>query len=115
MCNGKVRVTTAAFGGISGGLLNISTMKTGRVTLVRLSNKGDQYTMHIGKGEGKLISWEEAGWDKPVPQLPSLEILLDQPMEDFTQKISGQHYIIAFGDHERTLRDFCYLLDISVV
>jgi hypothetical protein len=113
--DGKVKVTPAAFGGINGGLLNISTMKTGKLTMARLSNIGDRYTMHISTGEGKLKQWEEAGWDYPAPQLPSLEIFLDCPVEEFAQKISGQHYIIAYGDHSKALRDFCYLKDIKVV
>ena len=113
--DGKVKVTQASFGGISGGLLNISTMKTGKLTMARLSNTGSKYTMHICTGEGKLKSWEEAGWDYPAPQLPSLEIFLDSPVEEFTQKISGQHYIIAYGDHTQALRDYCYLTDIKVV
>jgi L-arabinose isomerase len=113
--NGKVKVTPAAFGNISGGLLNISTLKTGKVTLARLSNTGDQYTMHICTGEGKLKSWEEAGWDFPAPQLPSLEIFLDTSVEDFAQNISGQHYIIAYGDHSQPMKDFCFLKDIKVV
>ncbi len=113
--DGKVKVTQASFGGISGGLLNISIMKTGKLTMVRLSNTGSQYTMHICTGEGKLKSWEEAGWDQPAPQLPSLDIFLDVPVSDFIQKISGQHYIIAYGDHTQTLRDYCYLTDIKVV
>ena len=113
--NGRVKVTPAAFGNISGGLLNISTLKTGKLTLVRLSNTGDKYTMHICTGEGKLKSWEEAGWDYPAPQLPSLEIFLDVPVEDFAQKISGQHYIIAYGNHLQALRDFCYLKGIEVI
>ncbi len=113
--DGKVKVTPAAFGNISGGLLNISTMKTGKLTIARLSNTGDQYTMHICTGEGKLKSWEEAGWDYPAPQLPSLEIFLDTSMEDFTQKISGQHYIIAYGNHVQALNDFCFLKNIEVV
>jgi L-arabinose isomerase len=112
--NGKVRVTPAAFGNISGGLLNISTLKTGKLTMARLSNTGDQYTMHIVTGEGRLKSWEEAGWDYPAPQLPSLEIFIDSPVEEFAQKISGQHYIIVYGDHLQTLHDFCYLKDIKV-
>lgn len=111
---GKVRVTPAAFGEISGGLLNVSSMKTGKVTLVRLSNTRDRYEMHICTGEGKTRSWEEAGWDQPAPQLPSLEIFLDEPVEEFSQKISGQHYIIAYGDHEQVLKDFCYLKKIIV-
>lgn len=113
--DGKVKVTRAAFGGISGGLLNVSTVKTGRITLARLSNTADQYTMHICTGEGKFRSWEEAGWDQPAPQLPSLEIFLDNPVEVFTQKISGQHYIIAYGDHREAITDFCYLKNIKVI
>lgn len=113
--NGKVKVTPAAFGDISGGLLNISTMKTGKLTMARLSNKGDQYTMHIFTGEGKLKLWEEAGWDYPAPQLPSLEIFLDTPVEDFAQKVSGQHYIIAYGDYLQALCDFCFLKGIKVI
>ena len=112
---GRVKVTPAAFGNISGGLLNISTMKTGKLTMVRLSNTGSTYTMHICTGEGKLISWEEAGWDYPAPQLPSLEIFLDSSVDDFVQSISGQHYIIAYGDHLQALKDFCYLKNIKVI
>jgi L-fucose isomerase-like protein len=111
----KVKVTPAAFGNISGGLLNISVMKTGKLTLARLSNKGNRYTMHICTGDGKLRTWEEAGWDAPAPQLPSLEIFLDSPVKDFAQKVSGQHYILAYGNHSQALRDFCYLKDIEVV
>ena len=113
--NGKVKVTRAAFGGISGGLLNISEVRTGKLTMARLSNTGDQYTMHITTGDAKLRSWEEAGWDKPAPQLPSLEIFPDTPVEEFAQNISGQHYIIAYGDHMQALSDFCYLKNIKVV
>jgi len=113
--DGKVKVTAAAFGGIPGGLLNISTVKTGKLTLARLSNRGSEYTMHVCTGEGKLKDWEEAGWDKPAPQLPSLEIFLDKPVEEFAQNISGQHYIIAYGDHTETIRNYCYLTDIKVV
>lgn len=112
--DGKVKMKPAAFGNISDGLLNISRLKTGKLTMVRLSNTGDRYWMHICTGEGRLIFWEEAGWDHPAPQLPSLEILLDVPVEEFAQKISGQHYIIAYGDHTQVLKDFCYLKEIEI-
>jgi L-fucose isomerase-like protein len=112
---GRVKVTPAAFGNISGGLLNISTLKTGKLTLARLSNNGDRYTMHICTGEGKLKSWEEAGWDYPAPQLPSLEIFLDTPVEDFAQKVAGQHYILAYGNHLQALSDFCFIKGIEII
>jgi L-fucose isomerase-like protein len=112
---GRIKVKPAAFGDIGGGLLNISEMKTGLLTMARMSNTGNQYTMHICTGEGKLKQWEEAGWDHPAPQLPSLDIHLDVPVDDFVQNISGQHYIIAYGDHTEALKDFCYLKNIEVV
>jgi L-fucose isomerase-like protein len=90
-------------------------MKTGRVTLARLSNTADRYTMHLVTGEAKLRSWEEAGWDAPAPQLPSLEIFLDTPVEEFAQKVAGQHYIVSYRDHSQTLKDFCLLKNIEVV
>jgi L-arabinose isomerase len=112
---GRVKVKPASFGNISGGLLNISTMKTGKVTVVRLFNTGDQYTMHLCTGEGRLKAWEEAGWDYPAPQLPSLEIFFDGPVEDFAEKVAGQHYIIAYGDHVQTIKDFCFIKNIEVI
>lgn len=113
--DGKVKVIPAAFGQISGGLLNVSKMKEGRLTIARLSNTGTKYTMHVATGEGQLCSWEEAGWAQPAPQLPSLEIKLDVNTTDFVEHISGQHYIIAYGDHTRELMDFCYLNDIEIL
>jgi len=112
--DGKVQITSSAFGQISGGLLNVSSMKTGQLTIARLSNRGDQYFMHVCTGEAKLRAWEEAGWQQPAPQLPSLEIFLDSPVPEFVQHISGQHYIIAYGDHRRVLRNFCYLKNINL-
>lgn len=112
--DGPVQITSSAFGQISGGLLNISAMKTGPLTIVRLSNRGDQYLMHVCTGTAKLRAWEEAGWEQPAPQLPSLEVFLDKPVAEFAQHITGQHYIIAYGDHTRVLRDFCYLKNINL-
>jgi hypothetical protein len=36
-------------------------------------------------------------------------------VDDFAQKISGQHYIIAYGEHQQALKDFCYLKNIKVI
>ncbi|MCO5241093.1 MAG: hypothetical protein M9904_13665 [Chitinophagaceae bacterium] len=112
---GKVKVTRSAFGGISGGLLNISQVKTGRMTLARLANTGNHYSMHIITGIAKPVTWEEAGWEQPAPQLPSFELTLDQPVDDFSEKVSGQHYIAAYGDQTGLLKDFCYLKNINVI
>jgi hypothetical protein len=71
--------------------------------------------MHLCTGEGRLKAWEEAGWDYPAPQLPSLEIFLDVPVEDFAQNVAGQHYIITYGDHLQALCDFCFIKNIEVI
>jgi len=47
--------------------------------------------------------------------LPSLEIVLDGPVDDFIQKVSGQHYILSYGDHTEALKDLCRLLGIEVI
>jgi hypothetical protein len=63
------------FGVLSEGLLNVSQVKTGRVTLCRLTNTGNRYAMHLAAGEAqKPRPWEEAGWAPPAPRLPSLGI-----------------------------------------
>lgn len=114
--DGKVRVTTTQFGEFSGGVLNISKVKTGRVTLCRLTSTGDRYALHLLTGEAvQPRKWEEAGWDPPAPQLPSLEVILDTPVEEFAQKVMSQHYIIAYGDHRAAFQNLCALLDIDVL
>lgn len=113
---GPVQVRITAFGQLSEGILNVSRIKTGRVTLCRLANRGDQYRMHIVSGEAVTPRrWEEAGWSPPAPQLPSLEVILDAPVEDFAQKVLGQHYILVYGDLSGQLSSLCRLLGITVI
>jgi hypothetical protein len=47
--------------------------------------------------------------------LPSIEFIPDCSVDEFAQKVYGQHYIIAYGDHRRELKDLCGLLGIQVV
>jgi L-fucose isomerase-like protein len=116
VANGKVRARISRFGLLSSGVLNISKVKTGRVTLCRLASRGDRYKMHILTGEAvSPRRWEEAGWDQPAPQLPGFEFILDGSFEDFAQKVLGQHYILAYGDRRDQLIDFCRLLGIEVI
>jgi hypothetical protein len=44
-----------------------------------------------------------------------LEVILDEPVENFAEKVLGQHYIIAYGDHRDQLIDLCQLLGIEVI
>jgi len=114
--DGPVQVKLAKFGGLSDGVLNVSKVKTGRVTLCRLASRGDRYRLHIATGEAVTPrKWEEAGWEPPAPHLPSLEVILDGCVDDFAQKVLGQHYIMAYGDHRQQLADLCRVLGIEVV
>lgn len=114
--SGKVTVMPNAFGDFGEGLLNVSKLKTGKVTLCRLGYSGDKYTMHIMTGTARTpAKWEEAGWAPPAPQLPSLEIIFDAPVGNFVQKVMAQHYIISYGDNRELYEDLCKILKIDII
>ena len=114
--DGRLTVTPTKFGKFDNGVLNISRVKTGTVTLARLATRKDRYLMHILKGEAvHPRKWEEIGWTPPAPQLPSLEIKLEVPIDDFAQKVLSQHYIITYGDNMESYKDLCNLLNIEII
>jgi len=84
--------------------------------LSRLSSTGAKYTMHIVTGKAVEPSeWREIGWQHPAPQLPGLEIILDNKIEDFAEKVMSQHYIITYGDNTEVISDFCKLAKIEII
>jgi L-fucose isomerase-like protein len=114
--DGKVTVMPNAFGDFGEGLLNVSKLKTGKVTICRLGYSKGAYSMHIMTGMARTpIKWEEAGWAPPAPQLPSLEIVFDSPVEDFIQKVMSQHYIISYGDNRAKLESLCAILGVRTL
>lgn len=114
---GNVTVLPAAFGLLSASLLNVSKVKTGYVTCVRLIYLDGRYKMHVYTADAKTPpAWNEFGWDDPAPQLPSLEVFPDScTVEEFAQKVSCQHVIVAYGDYSEAVKDFCKLMDIELV
>ena len=108
-------VLPAAFGQLNQGILNVSKVKTGTVTMSRLVYKDGKYTMQIILGNGKTPpKWEECGWDYPAPQLSALEIELPS-VERFADNVACQHYIITYGDNRAKIRNLCSILGIEVV
>lgn len=108
-------VLPAAFGALSQGILNVSKVKTGTVTLCRLTYRDGNYTMQILLGEGKTPpKWEECGWDQPAPQLSALEIVIPD-VEKFADSVACQHYIVAYGDQRGKIRNLCSILGIDVL
>lgn len=113
--DGETTVMPAAFGELSEGLLNVSKVKTGELTMCRLFTTDGKYYMHMVKGEGITPrKWEEAGWTQPAPQLPGLEILLDDT-EKFAENVMCQHYIISYGDNTEKIANLCSILGIEII
>jgi L-fucose isomerase-like protein len=113
---GGVKVKLARFGDLSEGVLNVSRVRTGPVTLCRLGNVANRFRLHVVTGEAVTPQpWEEAGWDQPAPQLPSLEVILEGSVAEFASKVLGQHYILAYGDQRARLGELCRLLGIDMV
>lgn len=114
---GETHVLPTAFGLLSQSLLNVSRVKTGLVTCLRLVYQDGRYKMHMYLSEAKTpAKWEECGWTPPAPQLPSLEVFpLDCTVEEFAEKVSSQHVIVCYGDYRQAVRDFCKLLDIDLM
>ena len=113
--DGDVTVMPAAFGELSEGILNVSRVKGGELTMCRLTACNGEYYMHMVKGVGKTpMKWEEAGWTQPAPQLPGLEIALDD-VPAFAENVMCQHYIISYGDNTGLIEDLCSILDIEII
>ncbi len=112
---GDVKILPNSFGDFGEGLLNVSKLKTGRAVICRLTNSGDEYSIHMMEGTAKdPFRWEEAGWAPPVPQLPSIEFVFDGDSEEFIQRVSGQHYMISYGDNAALIREFCRIIGINI-
>lgn len=108
-------VIPAAFGALNQGILNVSKVKTGVVTMSRLTYMNGKYVMQILRGNGKTPpKWEECGWDQPAPQLSALEIEIPD-VERFADNVACQHYIITYGDNRAKIRNLCAILGIEVV
>ena len=114
---GDITVLPAAFGLLNTSILNVSKVKTGYVTCARLVYLKGKYRLHVYTGEAKTPpAWNEYGWDDPAPQLPSLEVFPDScTVEEFAQNVSSQHVVVAYGNHIEALRDFCKMMDITLV
>lgn len=113
--DGETTVMPAAFGELNEGILNVSKVRTGELTMCRLFMENGKYYMHLVTGEGITPrKWEECGWTQPAPQLPGLEIMLEDT-EKFAQNVMCQHYIISYGDNTARIRALCNILGITVV
>ena len=114
---GEITMLPTAFGLLSASLLNVSKVRDGYVTCARLSYRGGKYYMHLYTAEARQpMAWQEYGWTDPVPQLCSLQVFPDScTVEEFAQKVSSQHVLLAYGDYTDALTALCGLMGIEVV
>ena len=113
----KVTVMPNAFGSFGEGLLNVSKLKTGLVTLARLGEEADgSFAIHAVTAEARTPeTWEEAGWAPPAPQLPTLEMHFGFPSDNFLEHVAGQHYIVSSGNQLNRIREYCRVTGISFI
>jgi len=94
--------------GEAGGIMNVSKLKTGKITFLRFYTVNGQMHCHLVTGNAKTPEkWQEDGWNGKGPNMPSLEITLDSDIEDFKDNVAGQHYIVAYGDISRLIKTYC--------
>lgn len=113
--DGETTVMPAAFGELNEGILNVSKVKPGLVTLSRLCQIDGKYYMHLLTAEGRTPpKWEECGWTQPAPQLPGLELFMED-VEKFADNVMCQHYILSYGDNTAKIKDLCQILGIGIL
>ncbi len=92
-----------------GGIMNISKLKEGPVTLFSLFARDGKMILQALTGKGKTPEkFQEEGWSNyKGPKIPSLEINLDEGIEKFKDNIVGPHYIVVSGDLIKTIEAYC--------
>ena len=114
--DGGITVMPNAFGSFGEGLLNVSKVKTGKVTIVRLAQVDGELVIHAVRGTAQTPeTWEEAGWAPPAPQLPSIEVVFEGDSEDFIQNVMSQHYIVTYGDNMELIENFAAINGLKVI
>ena len=115
--DGGITVMPNAFGSFGEGLLNVSKVKTGEVTIVRLAQVDGDLVLHAARGVAKTPeTWEEAGWAPPAPQLPSIEVFFETgESESFLKDVMGQHYIVTYGDNLELIKNYGMITGIEVI
>jgi len=101
----------------SGGLMNISELQTGLITVSQLYSKGEKYYLFSTKGYGKKPEkFQEEGWENENgPKIPGLEIKLNMDLNEFQNNIYSPHFVISYGDNNRILEEYCRYSGINFV
>lgn len=114
--DGDFRIKSANLGEYNTGISNVSKLKTGEVTYGRFYNDKGTFKLFLQHGETKPNpKWTELGWEEPTPDFPAALLELEMPVDEYLDKVPGQHVIMVFGDYVEKVKTVCDLLDIEVV
>ncbi|MFB0545800.1 MAG: hypothetical protein ACETWB_02720 [Anaerolineae bacterium] len=87
------------------GILNSFPLKPGRVTFLRLAEGRGDYFFTYGTGAG-LPSTRRQGW------APAIDVQLDGDVNVFIEKLTTQHYPLAYGDLSAEIEDLAWIVGI---
>jgi L-fucose isomerase-like protein len=115
ICKIPKKVMAHDWGG-DGGIMNISDLHEGLVTVSTLFPNEGRLNIHMAKGTGKTPEmFQEEGWAKRKgPKIPSLEIKLCGDNDYFIENIKGPHYMVTYGDVTQKLRFFSHISGINI-
>ena len=114
--DGDVKIKAANLGEYNTGISNVSKLKCGEVTFARFFNQDGKYKLFLHKGTAKPApKWTELGWEEPTPDFPAVLLEINMPMDEYIDKVPGQHVIMVYGDYMDKIKTVCDLLDIEVV
>lgn len=114
--DGDFKIKSANLGEYNTGISNVSKLKCGEVTFGRFHNADGKFKMFLSKGTASPSpKWTELGWEEPTPDFPAVLLEPNMPMDEYIEKVPGQHIIMVYGDYIEKVKDVCRLLDIEVV
>ena len=115
-CEDDMYIKQANLGEYNTGISNVSKLKCGEVTFGRFHYADNKFKMFLSKGVTKSApKWTELGWEEPTPDFPAALLEVDMPIDEYIDKVPGQHIIMVYGDYVQDVETVCNLLDIEVV
>ncbi len=113
---GEMEIKSANLGEYNTGISNVSKLKCGEVTFARFYYSEGKYKLFLQKGLAKPApKWTELGWEEPTPDFPAALLELEMPVDEYIDKVPGQHVIMVYGNYVEKVAEVCNLLGIEVV
>ena len=114
--DGDFEIKSANLGEYNTGISNVSRLKTGEVTYGRFYNDNGKFKMFLSHAMTKPNpKWTELGWEEPTPDFPAALLEPEMPVDEYLDKVPGQHIIMVYGDYVEQVKSVCELLGIEVV